>query len=156
MNSIAKRAISIQTESYPAVHKEICPLLEKHWEEIALDKEKVPLDPDWGRYAAMDNLGQLSIVTVRNQGRLVGYSVMIIQSGLHYRTCIEARMDLFWLDPAERGHWVGIRLFRAVEQELKRRGVKRIYCGSKLHKDVSRLFLALGYKPIERWFSKML
>jgi N-acetylglutamate synthase-like GNAT family acetyltransferase len=47
-------------------------------------------------------------------------------------------------------------LFHAVERELRRRGVKRVYAGSKLHKDSSALFTALGYTPIERWFSKLL
>ena len=65
-------------------------------------------------------------------------------------------MDVFWLAPEIRGRMGGLRLFRAVEKELRRRGVQRIYVGSKLHKDVGRLFLALGYHPIETWFSKML
>lgn len=146
----------MQVEAFSAVIDEAKPLLQRHWEELALNKESVPLDPDWRRYAALEAQGQLSVVTVRANGKLVGYSWMVVQPGLHYRGCLEARMDIFWLAPEHRGRMGGVRLFRAHEKELRRRGVQRVYTGSKLHKDSSRLFLALGYTPIEQWFSKML
>lgn len=148
--------LSTQTEPFGRVIEEAKPLLQRHWEEIALDRDSVPLEPDWPRYAAMERLGQLSVVTVRAQGRMVGYCCMVIQPGLHYRSCLEARMDIFWIAPEYRGRMGGVRLFKAVEAELKRRGVRRMYVGSKLHKDSSRLFEAMGYRPIEQWFSKML
>ena len=143
-------------EAFSAVIEEAKPLLARHWEEIALNKDSVPLDPDWQRYAAMEAMGQLSVVTVRAAGKMIGYCCMVIQVGLHYRSCLEARMDIFWIAPEYRGRMGGVRLFRAVEAELKRRGVKRMYVGSKLHKDSSRLFEALGYTPIEQWFAKTL
>ena len=113
-------------------------------------------DRTGSRYAAVEALGQLSVVTVRAAGRMVGYCCMVVQPGLHYRSCLEARMDIFWIAPEYRGRMGGVRLFRAVEAEPKRRGVKRMYVGSKLHKDSSRLFEALGYTPIEQWFAKTL
>jgi len=146
--------LSLAVEEFSRVIDEAKPLLYRHWEEIALDKERVPLDPDWARYASLEAMGALSVVTMRQNGKLVGYSCMVVQPGLHYRGCLEARMDIFWLAPECRGRMGGVRLFRAVERELQRRGVKRIYAGSKLHKDVSSLFVKLGYVPIERWFSK--
>lgn len=147
--------LSIQVENFGDVIGEAQPLLKRHWEEIALDKESVPLDPDWQRYANMEAQGQLSVVTVRVKGELVGYSCMIVMPGLHYRQTLHAVMDIFYIAPEYRGHFGGIRLFKRVEAELKRRGVRRIFVGSKLHKDSSRLFTALGYWPIEQWFSKM-
>jgi GNAT superfamily N-acetyltransferase len=143
-------------ERFSDVIEEAKPLLARHWEEVALNKDTVPLDPDWARYAAVEALGQLSVVTVRAAGRMIGYCCMVVQPGLHYRSCLEARMDIFWIAPEYRGRMGGVRLFRAVEAELKRRGVKRMYVGSKLHKDSSRLFEALKYKEIERWYSKTL
>jgi len=146
--------LSLAVEQFSQVIEEAKPLLYRHWEEIALDRDRVPLEPDWARYASLEAMGALSVVTMRQNGRLVGYSCMVVQPGLHYRSCLEARMDIFWLAPEVRGRMGGVRLFRAVEKELQRRGVKRIYAGSKLHKDVSVLFQKLGYMPVERWFSK--
>jgi GNAT superfamily N-acetyltransferase len=147
--------LSAQAEPFGAVIEEIKPHLQQHWEELALDKENVPLDPDWTRYERMDAAGQITMVTLRAGGHLVGYCCMIVTPELHYRTTLSAVSDVFWIAPEYRGRGGGTRLFRAVEAELKRRGVKRIYCGSKLHKDSSRLFLALGYRQIEAWFSKL-
>ena len=147
--------ISLQVESYRDVIDEAKSLLFRHWEEIALDRDRVPLEPDWKRYEQLDALGALSIVTARAGGRMVGYSCMLVHRGLHYSP-LEARMDIFWLAPEYRGRMGGIRLFKAVEKELKRRGVKRVYVGSKLHKDSSRLFAAMSYRPIEQWFCKWL
>lgn len=146
--------LTCQPEAFVPFLKEVQPLLPRHWEELALNKDKVPLAPDYDRYLRMDAEGMISVVTVRAGGKLVGYSIFIVQPGFHYKTCLEARMDIFWLAPEYRGRMGGVRLFNAHEQELKRRGVKRIYSGSKLHKDTSRLFIALGYEPIEQWFSK--
>jgi GNAT superfamily N-acetyltransferase len=146
--------LSIQVEPWAPFREEAAPLLPRHWEELALEKDKVPLDPNWRRYAELDAVGAISLVTMRQSGRLVGYSIMFVMPGLHYMGCLEARMDIFWVAPEVRGRMGGLRLFRAHERELRRRGVKRIYAGSKLHKDSSRLFVALGYTPIETWFSK--
>jgi len=146
--------LSLQVEEFSQVIEEAKPLLYRHWLEVALDKEKVPLDPDWARYASLEGRGSLSVVTMRQNGKLVGYSCMVVERGLHYASTLEARMDIFWLAPECRGRMGGVRLFRAVERELKRRGVQRVYLGSKLHKDVSSLFVRLGYTPVERYFSK--
>jgi GNAT superfamily N-acetyltransferase len=146
--------LSLAVEPFAPFCAEVQPLLPRHWEELALNKDKVPLDPDYQRYAELDAKGALSVVTMRRNGALVGYSIMVVTPGLHYRTCLEARMDIFWVAPEVRGRMGGLRLFRTHEKELKRRGVKRIYTGSKLHKDSSRLFLALGYEPVETYFSK--
>jgi GNAT superfamily N-acetyltransferase len=131
-------------------------MLQRHWEELALDKDEVPLAPDWDRYQLMEAHGMLSAIAVRERSRLVGYSIMVLTRGLHYRDCPEARMDIFWLEPEVRGRMGGVRMFRAHEKELRRRGVKRIYVGSKLHRDSSVLFHRLGYRPVEVWMSKML
>jgi L-amino acid N-acyltransferase YncA len=148
--------LSFQVEPFSAMLEEARPLLVRHWEELALDKDAVALAPDWQRYANLEAMGALSVVTVRENGKLVGYSWMVIERGLHYRDTLEAYMDIYWIAPEVRGRYGGVRLFRAHERELKRRGVKRVHAGSKLHRDSSRLFRALDYTPVELWFSKML
>lgn len=148
--------LTFAVEPWSAMIDEAKPMLQRHWEELALDKDQIALAPDWIRYQNLEASGALSVVTVRENGTLVGYSWMIIQRGLHYSGTLEAYMDIYWIAPEVRGRYGGIRLFRAVENELRRRGVKRVHVGSKLHRDSSRLFKALNYQPIEIWFSKLL
>lgn len=125
-----------------------------HYEELALDKEHVPLDPQYEVYFQRDANGEVIFVTLREDGRLIGYFVGFVAPGLHYRTCLTCTMDIFYIVPERRGGTAALKLFRAVEHELKRRGVQRWFCGSKLHKDASRLFEALKFKPVETYYSK--
>jgi GNAT superfamily N-acetyltransferase len=148
--------LTAHVEDFFAALPEMLPMLPQHWEELALDKDQVPLDPRWDAYRAMYLRGELLLVTLRERGRLIGYSWTFIMPHMHYGSTLTATMDIFWIDPEYRGRMGGKRLFRAVEAELCRRGVKRWMVGSKLHKDSSRLFLALGFRPAEVWLSKML
>jgi GNAT superfamily N-acetyltransferase len=150
--------LSMQVEPTVAILREAeaTGMLQRHWEELALDKGRVPLQPDWRRYGEMEAQGMLSTVAVRQRSQLVGYSIMVVSTGLHYADCPEARMDIFWLMPEVRGGPGGLQMFRKHEKELRRRGVRRIYVGSKLHRDSSPLFRRLGYQPVELWLSKML
>jgi len=148
--------LTAQVESFTAVQPEIAALSGEHYDALALDKELVPLDPDWDRYRELDARGQLCTVTLRAQGKLAGYCIMFVLPELHYRTTLSAKMDMFWVTPEYRGRMGGLRLFRTMERELKRRGCRRMFVGSKLHRDTSRMFEAMGYRHIEAWFSKVL
>lgn len=146
--------ITAQVESWPSFIEEAKPLLPLHWEELALNKDKVPLDPIWSIYDAKNAAGEIMVVTLRQKGRLVGYFIGFVNPSLHYQTCLTLTMDIYWTHPDVRGGTAGLRLMRAVEQEAKRRGVQRIFHGSKNHKDSSRLFKAMGYEPVETYHSK--
>lgn len=145
--------ITFQTEPFPAFLEEAKPLFPYHWEELALDKDKVPLDPQYEVYLERDGRGEILLIAGRSEGQLVAYFVGFVAPGLHYRTCLTLTMDIFWVMPEHRGR-AGIALFRAVEAEAKRRGVDRMFVGSKLHKDAGWLFEKLGYVEVERYFSK--
>lgn len=136
--------------------EEIKPLLPFHWQELALNQDKVPLDPQYEVYLERERRGELLFVTVRESGVMVGYFLGFIAPGLHYKTCLTCTMDIFFIHPEARGQRGGIKLFRFVEKELRRRGVNRWFVGSKLHKDASRMFEALGFDPVETYYSKWL
>lgn len=133
---------------------EMSGLWELHWQEIALDRQKVKLEPDVHTFEVLESLGQLVIVTVRDDGKLVGYHVSLVRSHLHYKSSLTAYVDMYFLHPDYRGGMAGYKMFKFVESALKLRGVERIYSGTKLHKDMGRLFDRLGYKETERLFVK--
>lgn len=145
--------ITAQVESLTERLEEMKPLFPLHWEELALNKDKVPLDPQYEEYLRRDAQGGVLFVTLRELGELVGYFVGFVAPGLHYRTCLTLTMDIFYVRPDKRGR-CGVKLFRAVEAEAKRRGVQRMFVGSKCHKDASWLFERLGYEEVERYYSK--
>lgn len=148
--------ITCQVEPFVPFLDEVKPLLPIHWEELALDKDKVPLDPQYEVYLERAARDEALSVTVREDGRLVGYFVGFIAPGLHYKTCLTCTMDIFYVLPEHRGAGAGFFLFKTVEKELRRRGVRRLFAGSKLHKDASWLFEKLGYTEVERYYSAWL
>jgi GNAT superfamily N-acetyltransferase len=148
--------ITCQVEPFPPFLEEVKPILPIHWEELALHKEKVPLDPQYNVYLERDAQGGVISVTAREDGKLIGYFVGFIAPGLHYQTCLTCTMDIFYVHPDHRGGGTGYHLFKSAEKELKRRGVQRLFVGSKLHKDASWLFEKLGYEEVERYYSAWL
>lgn len=148
--------ITYQEEDWFGTLEELKTLLPGHYEELALNKDKVPLSPIWETYASRATNGELLFVTVRKDGNLIGYFIGFIQPALHYSTCLTCHEDIFYVSPSERGQNVGWNLFKKVEELCKQRGVQRLFVGSKLHKDASFLFEKLGYTEVERYYSTWL
>ncbi len=148
--------ITAQVENLTETLDELKPLFPLHWEELALNKDSVPLDPMYDVYEQRDERGEVCFVTLRDKGELIGYFVGFINPGLHYKTCLTCIMDIFYVVQDKRGQRGGIKLFQAVETELKRRGVQRWFVGEKLHQPCAKLFEYLGFEPVETTHSKML
>jgi hypothetical protein len=72
-------------------------LLEQHWEEIALNKGAIKLNPDWDTYFDLEDKGNLKIFTAREDGKLVGYFVVLCRHHLHYKDHLFAFNDVLYL-----------------------------------------------------------
>ena len=132
------------------------PLLINHWENIALNKDTIALDPLWDTYRQLEETGNFKIITARQEKKLVGYAAYVISPSLHYSDQIIADADVFWLDPDYRKGMAGMRLFKHAEKVLKSYGVTRVLNKVKIHFDVGKVFERMGYDPIERVYSKSL
>ena len=148
--------ITCHVESFAERLAELQVLLPEHYRELALNKDQVPLSPQYGVYLERERAGGLLFVTLREAGALVGYFIGFIAPGLHYSTCLTCTMDIFFVRQDKRTGSAGVRLFRFVEAELRRRGVQRWFIGSKIHSDASALFKRIGAAPVETYFSKWL
>ena len=153
--------LTYQWEPFRNFAKELPPLFKRHWREIALNQDKVPLDPDWQRYFDFDLAGVLQCLTVRSNGTLVGYVFLLVYPHLHYASTLFAVTDIFWLDPLYRRGMAGYRMLKEVEKRLQEAGVNVIYANAKLHFEAERgtigkLFERLGYSPTETLYSKYL
>lgn len=143
-------------ERWKDIRGEMLPLLVKHWHEVALNHAEVPLDIDESRYRQLDEGGALHIVTARREGALIGYHVAIVSTHLHYASTLHGITDVYWIDPACRHGVTAIRLFQAVERELKALGVRKLFTATKLHIDQGALFEHLGYRAVERLYAKLI
>lgn len=147
-----------RSENFRNVQPELPELLRRHWAEVALDHDEVPLDPDYLRYYALQDAGSLSTITARvgPGGPLVGYHIMIVSGHLHYRDTLHGVTDVYYLTPEQRKGFNGVRLFKAVDVEAKLLGVKKRVTATKDHMNMGRLLERLGYRLTEHTYTKIL
>lgn len=149
--------ITFAIELFSNVYGELKPLLEEHYAEISTHKDHgVPLEPMEEVYRARQADGSLMMIIGREDGQIVAYFVCFVAPGLHYRSCLTCTPDIFFVAPEKRTGTMGMRMFRFVEKELKRRGVKRWAVGSKVQHDASALFRYLKFEPVETMYEKWL
>lgn len=148
--------LTAQVENLSDIYEEISVLLPRHWEELALDKDTVPLSPIWETYFDAEDSGNLLMVVLRDEGKMVGYFVGFISYSLHYSTCLSCITDIFYIYPEYRQKGGGKILFEEVEATLRWRKVQRWIAGTKLHKDMSKFLNHQGFTPIEVYHSKTL
>ncbi len=150
------REVTFHVEAWPDCLPEIAQHWPSHWNEVALHKDEIPLDPDMDEYMRLYEAGQLHCTVARSRGLCVGYAVVIIRRHLHYRTSLSGFFDLYYVHPNFRRGWTGVNLFRHVEREMRRRGVERLFTGTKVSLDASRIFERLGWTETERVHTKLL
>lgn len=146
--------ITFQEEKFKEVIDEIKPLLESHYEEIAMYKDQVPFDPDYERYSQMCDLGVLHVVTARDEGRIVGYYISFIVPHIHYKTTMYANNDILFLHPDYRGTTAAPRMFKFAEKALKDKGVDVMMIHMKTYSSFDRMLERMGWDYTERLYTK--
>jgi hypothetical protein len=136
-------------------------LLRAHWDELGLDHEKMPLDPDFNRYIALEALGIFRVWAARDGPTLVGYLAFQVIYNLHYKSTLHAMEDLFLLSAPYRKGLAGYRMFKGALDALKELGVKRVILHEKTHFQQERgglgkLFGRLGFSHTDNLWICML
>lgn len=99
-------------------------LVEAHYEELATHKELMELHPDEASYRIMDEKGVLFALGVFDGPDMVGYSVNIVHSALHYSRLTICENDVVFLAKDYRSAGNGRRLLAATRQAGHERGAK--------------------------------
>lgn len=124
---------------------------------IASSPYAVHLTPDPERMALVverlvEDPRGLALVLEQRGGALVGMLGVMVDA--HFLTGLPTMSELFWwAEPVARGH--GLRLLRAAERWAKAQGavVAQMIAPTE---DVGRLYLRLGYEPLERSYQRSL
>lgn len=148
------RDIKYQREDFYKVKKEVDELFYNHWEEIAVNKDKIKLNPDWSFYETVYTSGNLGIYTVRDKEKLIGYFIVIAKPHPHYKDHLFAVNDILYLDPKYRKGLVGYKMMKFVEEDLKKMGVSVLAVNTKVHKPFDPLMERLGFDLTERVYTK--
>jgi hypothetical protein len=151
------KALTYQAEPFAAWHRQAIPHMQAHWREIALHQDRFPLNPDWDRGIALERSGQLAAYTARDAGNyLQGYAVFIVGPHVHYRDCMLANADLFYLNPDYRQGTAAVRFLRFCDAHLaKHWKVHRVIHRVKSAHDWSPILAHMGYAETERIFERL-
>jgi hypothetical protein len=109
------------------------------------------LNMDWDYYLAASYAGQCKAVTVRDDGKLVGYALFFIGHNPDHKHIIQATNSGIYLDEKYRGK-VSLQLLRKSDEFMKELGAHEI---NYLLKDdrIGRLLGRNGYKSDHRLWS---
>ncbi len=154
--------VTAHVESDPvAFIEEVLPMLQDHYKELSVHRQHgFALHPDFAAYRAKATMGELLAVSLRQDGELVGYFFGFIGPALHYVDCLTLSMDIMYVAKGARGskgrqHGATL-LFETMEAEARRRGVRQIRLGSKIHRGrhTEAFYRARGYVAEEIYWSR--
>ena len=146
--------VKYQQEFLTSVVDDIKPLIKSHWDEIALNQDRIKLNPDWEAYQNFEDQDRLRIFTARDEGELVGYFVVIIGVNIHYKDHLFASNDIIYLSPNYRKGFTGIRLIKFAEKCLRQDGISVLTINTKVHQPFDKLMDFLKFNKVERVYSK--
>ena len=148
--------MNYQQEFLDQVENDILVLIDLHYEEIALNQDKIKLNPDWEVYRALEDQGKLKVFTARDNGTLVGYFVVVVGVNMHYKDHTFACNDVIYLHKDYRKGFAGIKLIKFAKKCLTEDGVSVLTINTKVHQPFDRVLERLGFKLIERVYSSYL
>lgn len=147
--------ITYQQEFLPQVEKDIKPLIRDHWVEVG-HTNGIPLDPDWEKYASLEEIGKLKIFTARDSDKLVGYFIFFVDYHLHHKDFLYATHDIFFVLPEYRQSTIAIKLLMFSEKYLYEDGVQFISINTTIKKPFDSILEKFDYDFIERVYLKCL
>lgn len=156
-SELAAISVEYAIEPLAQCRKGVESLMHAHSKEFTyyLDK-KGPVSPDWAFAEYCERIGRLRILTVRHEGRLVGYFMMTSCRSPHYdiKLCID---DTFYLAPEFRGHWGLYNFVKRAVAEMEDMGGpgSALVVANKYGQDLAPIWKRLGFKPEEIRWTKM-
>lgn len=149
--------ITTQQETLDVILPQVKDLLDQHYDELTMNKERVKLDPWFDEYLRLEASKQFFTVTARDNGELIGYSSFIVKPHLHYRTITVATSDVMFLKKEYRtSSTAGLKLIKQSIEMIKSMGINKIVFRIKDSNDFSPILLRYGFHLEDRIYSKFL
>jgi GNAT superfamily N-acetyltransferase len=139
-----------------ALLDELQPLLQAHYDELTLNKDRVKLRPKWREYYALQANDMFVALTARDgTGRLVGYNAFFVNTHMHYADLRVAVNDVFYLHPDHRRGATALRFLRFTEDYFKDR-VHKVAYHFKAANNFGPILQRIGYSAEEGVAAKLL
>jgi hypothetical protein len=141
--------ITFQTEPSQPFTEEAMVLFEQHYHEIAERTDVIKLDPNFDQYKLLEKKDAIEIHTMRDDGKLVGYSLWFIVNHIHYKNSLTVNSDILYISPEYRQGMMGIKFIKWSTEKIKERNPQRIMFHVKNSVDYSPILQRMGAKHFE-------
>lgn len=136
---------------------EMIALLDDHYNELTLNKDKVKLNPNWPEYDRREKANKFTLLTARDEsGILIGYSAWFIDYHIHYADLKVAMNDVIYLKKEYRVGMTGIKLIKYSEERMKELGVHKIAWHIKHSNDFRPILHRMGYADEDMLVGKLI
>ncbi len=148
--------ITFQTESFAKFIEDGKEIFKKHNKEVVLQDTQISLDVNYKAYFKLAEANRLEVCTIRDDGKLIGYTLWMLHYHVHYKTSLTANSTLIYVVPEYRKGLLGYKLIKWSINKLKERGVQRLMIGVKPHHDFGKLLERLGAFYFEKTYTIVL
>lgn len=149
-------SVTYSVERWADYYRDCLDVWAAHYDEIAGDKDRMAMKPDLALFEQLDAQGALQIVTARRDEVLIGYVLIVVRPHPHYADVLCGFEDAYFLLPSERkGNGLGFRSQTGVQMisfaldQLKTRGVQKVFFHTKECRNVSAVLRRLGMKKCD-------
>lgn len=148
--------ITYQEEKLANILDELKPLLEDHYQEVAIYKDHIALNPAYDLYLAMEVAGSLHVFTARDTTaqELIGYCITFVHKSPHYQDHVYAVNDVIFVKEEYRHSEIAPNMLNQLELIMEQTGVSVMTFHMKTYKPFETLMDILGYDKIEYLYSK--
>lgn len=131
-------------------------LLRAHVDELTTHKHLMVLKPNYDMYAKIEATGGLLALFAYNGDEIVGYSVSLITTNMHYADLVYAHNDVLFVSKDHRASKLGLTLLRETEKRAAARGARMMIWHAKPNTNLDALLPRLGYGVQDILYSREL
>ena len=146
---------TIREESADEALQAIFSLLPSHYEEVAVNKEHIKLNPDYEAYRNLYEAGNMTIMVARDDrnNAAIGYCIFFLTPHIHYKDKIYANNDIIYVHPNYRHCKLADNMLKMSEERLRQLGVSVMLLHMKVDHPFDELCLSNGYSEMEKlWY----
>ena len=146
----------IREGSFIKEYEVLSDLFVDHWDESAKNKELMLLKPDKAKYKYLEDQGVLFCLFAYKNEVIVGYSVNILNTHLHYSDLHFAQNDIIFVHPDYRNSPLGIKIIKETEKAVKAKGIPLMIWHAKKDSPLDAILPRLGCTHHENIYTKVL
>lgn len=144
---MSENNVKFEVESFVGIIDEAYNLWQEHHDELV--GSHVEFLPDLQKYIAIEKNKHLTVFTIRDNKKLIGYAIFTVIPHHHRTQVIQAENTLFFITKAYRKGWLASTFIKYCEEWLFNHNVHQISMRTKTKASFGVLLRRLKYKEEE-------